>query len=149
MPHHGEIDKSTRSAIIAMRCEGRGWTYISRRVANCSPYGVQRFFERVLNRAGVDVKTPPTELNLPLLLTLVDDDSQRGRPELFEDFSAVANALVNNATKDEKHKNMSYKQVARITEEQLGVRIPYTTAERIFCKQEIVKKAPLRKIRLN
>ncbi|KAF1951492.1 hypothetical protein CC80DRAFT_207975 [Byssothecium circinans] len=79
MPHQGQMSATTRAAIVTLRCEGRGWVYISTKLANCSPNGASQFFNRVLARAGVDRQTPPGELSLSQLLGLLDDPHERGR----------------------------------------------------------------------
>lgn len=44
---------------------------------------------------------------------------------------------------------MTHRQVAQIVEEEIGVRIPYSTAENVFKKREIVRRVPPRKVRLD
>lgn len=149
MPPNGYIDPYTRAAIITLRCEGRGWTYISRKVANCSPYGVQRFFERVLQRADLGPDTASTQLPLPLLLTLLEDPHDRGREERFSEFSEVADTLVNTALQDETHEELPHKEVIGIASDNLDIYIPYTTGRDVLRRREVVKRAPPRKIRLD
>ncbi|KAF2189529.1 hypothetical protein K469DRAFT_562135, partial [Zopfia rhizophila CBS 207.26] len=40
-----EFDLPTRAAIVTLRFEGRGWTYISEKLASCSLSSVQHFFD--------------------------------------------------------------------------------------------------------
>jgi hypothetical protein len=146
MPLNGEINFQTRAAIVTLRCEGRGWTYISERVANCSPQGAQQFFQRVLRRAGLPTTARATSLPLAYLLTLLEDPHHRGREERFPEFSSVTNQLVENATQDDAHEDLPFLEVIRRTEEQLNVRIPYTSGLRALAKCEVVKRVPLLKL---
>ena len=140
-----EPSLACRAAIITLRYEGRGWTYISSTLANCSPNGVQTFFNRILQRSGCD----PNCLNLPLLLQHLEDAPRDGWPERFPEESEMADTLVRVATLDAQHEEITHRQVAQIVEEEIGVRIPYSTAENVFKKREIVRRVPPRKIRLD
>lgn len=139
-----ELPLPTRAAIVTLRYEGKGWTYISETLANCSPNGVQTFFERVLQRSQSD----PDALNLPLLLRNLEDAHREGHPERFPEGSVVSEALAQVATIDEDYQDMPHKQIIEIVEEQEGVRILYATGFETLQKEEIVKRVPPRKIRL-
>jgi transposase len=143
------INAPTRAAIVVLRCEGYGWTRISERVGGCSPAGAQHYFERVLKRAQVPIRTPPTELPIKELLTYLEDPPRPGREERFDEFSEVAETLVNNATQDNEGEDLSFKEVIKKTSQQLDIYIPETTGYDVFRKREIVKRVPPRKIDLS
>ncbi|KAF2179922.1 hypothetical protein K469DRAFT_693793 [Zopfia rhizophila CBS 207.26] len=145
MPHTHEIDLPTRAAIVTLRTEGKGWVYISQKVANCSPNGAQQFFERVLQRSPCD----PDHLNLPLLLKHLNDETNRGREERFPEGSAVEERLVQTALMDEEHEDMPHCRVIRIVEAELNIRIQYSTGHEVLKKAEIVKTVPPQKIYLD
>ncbi|KAF2177680.1 hypothetical protein K469DRAFT_806968 [Zopfia rhizophila CBS 207.26] len=151
---HSRVRKSgfypqSRGAILALRCEGYGWTAILEKVANCSPSAVKKFVERVLKRADCDPNSDPENLVLSLLLQYIDDPPPAGREERFPEYGEVANEVVRLATLDKKHEDMLQQEIIRIAEQTIGERIPYTTRHRIFKKREIVKRAPPQKIHLN
>src|SRR5262245_50081627 len=145
MPLAPRIDERTRGAILALRCEGHGWTAISEKVANCSPSAIKKFVERVIQRSQCD----PTNLSLSQLLPFTDDPSPPGRQERFPEYGEVANEVVRLATLDEAHQELPRQAIIRMAEQNTGQRIPYTTGHGIFKKREIVKRAPPRKIRLD
>ncbi|KAF2191857.1 hypothetical protein K469DRAFT_472807, partial [Zopfia rhizophila CBS 207.26] len=107
----------SRGAILALRCEGYGWTAISEKVANCSPSAVKKFVERVLKRANCDPNSDPENLVLSLLLQYIDDPPPAGREERFPEYREVANEVVRLATLDEKHEDMPRQEIIRIAEQ--------------------------------
>jgi hypothetical protein len=145
MPQATFIDSQTRGAILALRCEGYGWTAISEKVANCSPSAIQKFVTRVLQRSDCD----PESLSLPRLLPYIDDPSPSGRIERFPEDGEVADEVVRLATLDDAHKELPRQAIIRLAEQSTGQRILYTTRHRIFEKRELIKRAPPRKIRLD
>ncbi|KAF2179511.1 hypothetical protein K469DRAFT_694019 [Zopfia rhizophila CBS 207.26] len=145
MPHDHEIDPPTRAAIITLKFEGHGWTYISEKVATCSPSGVKRFFERVLTRANCD----PNNLDLPLLLQYLEDETNRGRQERFSEGSAVQEKLVQMTTLDVEHEDMPHRRIIDIVERQENERIPYSTGKKVLKESEVVKRVPPQKIELD
>ncbi|KAF2185285.1 hypothetical protein K469DRAFT_577255, partial [Zopfia rhizophila CBS 207.26] len=108
-----EFDLPTRAAIVTLRFEGRGWTYISEKLASCSPSGVQHFFDRVLERSQCD----PDNLYLSTLLKYLEDKSNRGRQECFIEGSVVEEALVKTATLDLDYEDMSWRQIIHDVED--------------------------------
>ncbi|KAF2184608.1 hypothetical protein K469DRAFT_578872, partial [Zopfia rhizophila CBS 207.26] len=140
MPHQGQLSPATRAAIVTLRYEGRGWTYISQMLANCSPNGVQQFFKRVLERSQCD----PNNLNLPLLLQYLNDETERGGEQRFPEGSAMQEALVATSKMDREHEDMPHSQIIRIVEEHEGVRIPYETGLKVLRDSVIVKINPPR-----
>ncbi|KAH9861033.1 hypothetical protein IAQ61_010769 [Plenodomus lingam] len=92
MPHSGEYTIPTRAAIVTLRCQGLGWTAISKQIGNCSPVGVQKFMRRLLVRADIAITTPPQTLPLARLLEILKDEHHRGRRERFPGGSEVANS---------------------------------------------------------
>ncbi|KAF1966788.1 hypothetical protein BU23DRAFT_661560 [Bimuria novae-zelandiae CBS 107.79] len=123
MPHSGQYDLPTRAAIVTLVCEGRGWTYISSKVATVSPNGAQQFFQRLLERVDVS-PTQPTTYILADLLKHLEDEGERGREERFGEHSDVANFLVNKATQDEEREELSHRAIIRIAKDELDERIP-------------------------
>lgn len=94
MPRAPRIDSQTRGAILALRCEGYGWTTISEKMANCSPSAIKKFVERVLERANCDPRLDLKSLVLNLLLQHTDDPPPPGREERFPEYGEVANEVV-------------------------------------------------------
>jgi hypothetical protein len=88
MPAHTqEYSLTTRVAIVTLRSEGRGWTYISQRVPKVSPNGALSYYNRVLKCANS--RTP----SLATLLSHIEDTGNRGGEKRFPEDSVVANAL--------------------------------------------------------
>ena len=98
MPAHTqEYSLTTRVAIVTLRSDGRGWTYISQRVPKVSPNGALSYYNCALERTNS--RTP----SLGTLLSHIQDPSNRGGEERFPEDSVVANALKLTALQDQEH----------------------------------------------
>jgi hypothetical protein len=130
-------------AIVTLRSEGRGWTYISQRVPKVSPNGALTYYNRVLERT--DSRTP----SLATLLSHIEDPSNRGGEERFPEDSAIANALKLTALQDRDHQDQPLKRIIKEVEQAEDVQIPYTTGYKTLRDAEVVKRVPPRKIELD
>lgn len=144
-PGKSQVPIESRAAVITMKMEGRGWTYISRKLENVSPNGAQTLWQTTLTRSGCDPNNP----HLPTLLLYIHDLPRSGRPERFPEESCEADTIVQLATADEIAQDRPHIAVAQLAEDLLGIRIPYTTCRDVLKKREIVKTVPPRKIKLD
>ncbi|KAH8732497.1 hypothetical protein GQ44DRAFT_584592, partial [Phaeosphaeriaceae sp. PMI808] len=112
MPTHThEYSLTTRVAIVTLRSEGRGWTYISQRVPRVSPNGALTYYNRVLERSHS--RTP----SLATLLSYIEDPSGRSGEERFPEDSIVANALKLTALQDREHQDRPLKRIIEEVEQ--------------------------------
>jgi hypothetical protein len=78
----------------------------------------------------------------------LEDPHRPGREERFDEFSNVAETMVNMATQDNDGEDLSFKEVIKRTSNELDIYIPYTSGYDVLRKRDIVKRVPPRKINL-